>query len=59
VDNLIKLKKLQVVNGALKKIDERFFFLKFFLKSFFWVRKGGWGTSILFQRRFFLRNWDR
>ncbi len=35
----------------------RIFFL--FQKGLFWVRRGGWGNSTLFQRRFFLRDWDR
>jgi len=59
VDNSIKLKELQVENGALRKGHKglQFFFL--FQKGFFWVRRGGWGNSTPFQRRLFLRDWDR
>jgi hypothetical protein len=57
VDNSIKLKELQAVSGVLRKRDEGFLFL--FQKGFFWVRRGGWGNSTPFQRRFFLKDWDR
>jgi hypothetical protein len=53
VDNSIRLKKLQVVNGALRKGDEGLGFFIFFSKKYFWVRRGGWGNSTPFQRRFF------
>ncbi len=58
MDNSIRKKKLQIVNGTLRKRDEglRLFFL--FQKGCFWVRKGGWGNSTPFQRRFFLRDWN-
>jgi hypothetical protein len=29
-------------------------FFSLFQKGFFWVRRGGWGNSTPFQRRFFL-----
>jgi hypothetical protein len=41
VDNSIKLKELQVENGALKKGDEGLQFLFLFQKGFVWVRRGG------------------
>ncbi len=47
MDNSIRLKELQVVNGFLKKGDEGF------QKSFDCVRKGRWGTSTFFQKIFF------
>jgi hypothetical protein len=53
VDNSIILKELQVINGVLRKGDERLRIFFFFQKGFFWVRKGGWGNSTPFQRRFF------
>jgi hypothetical protein len=56
VDNSIRLKELQVVNGALRKKDEGLKFLLLFQKGFFWVRKGGWDNSTLLQRRFFLKD---
>jgi hypothetical protein len=56
--NSIKLKKLQIVNGILRKGDEGLGFLFLFQKGFFWVRRGGWGNSTPFQRRNFLRDWD-
>jgi len=61
VDNSIKLKELQVVNGALRKGGNELGFLFFFLfqKGFFWVKRGGWDSSTPFQRRCFLRDWDR
>jgi len=40
VDNSIRLKKLQVVSGALRKGDEGLKFFFFFQKGFFWVRRG-------------------
>ncbi len=57
MDNSIKLKELRVVSGALRKGDERLRFL--FQKSFFWVRRGGWGNFTPFQKKFLLRDWDR
>jgi hypothetical protein len=53
--NSIKLKELQIVGGALRKEDKglRTFFS--FPKRFFWVRRGGWGNSTPFRRRFFLK----
>ncbi len=54
MDNSIRLKELQVASGALRKGDEGFGFFFFFSKRFFWVRRGGWGNSTPFQRRFFL-----
>jgi hypothetical protein len=59
VDNSIKLKELQAVSGVLRKRDEGLRFLFLFQKGFFWVRRGGWGNSTPFQRRFFLKDWDR
>jgi hypothetical protein len=40
VDNSIRLKELQVVNGTLRKGDKGLRIL-YFQKGFFWVRKGG------------------
>jgi hypothetical protein len=59
MDNSIKLKELQVQNGALRKGDKGLQFLFLFQKGCFWVRKGGWDNSTPFQRRFFLRDWER
>jgi hypothetical protein len=60
VDDSIKLKELQVVSGALKKRDEwlRTTFV-LFQNGFFWVRRGEWGNSTHFQRRFFQRDWEK
>jgi len=55
VDNLIKLKKLQVVNGALKKIDERFFFFKIFFKEFFLGEEGRMGYFHPFSKKVFFK----
>jgi hypothetical protein len=55
MDNSIKLKELQVQNGALRKRDKGLQFLFHFQKGFFWVRKGGWDNSTPFQRRFFFK----
>jgi hypothetical protein len=57
MDNSIRLKKLEVVNGALCKRDERLILI-FFKRVFFSVRRGGWGNSTPFQGRFCLRDWD-
>jgi hypothetical protein len=44
----------------LDKMGMRGFFKKSLLqKGFFGVRRGGWGNSTPFQRRFFLRDWER
>jgi hypothetical protein len=51
VDNSIRLKELQVISGALRERDKRL--------EFFWVKKGGWGNSTPFQRRFLSRDLDR
>ncbi len=59
MDNSIRLKELQVASGALRKRDEGLGFSFLFQKGFFWVRRGGWGNFTPFQRRFFLRDWDR
>jgi len=59
VDNSIRLKELQLVNGVLRKRDKGLAFFIFFQKGFFWVRRGGWGNSTPLQRKFFLRDWDR
>ncbi len=40
MDNSIKLKELQVENGAIRKGDEGLQFLFSFQKGFFWVRRG-------------------
>jgi hypothetical protein len=57
VDNSINLKQLQVVSGALRKGDEGLGSIVFFSERvLFWVRRGGWGNSTPFQRRFFLRD---
>jgi len=53
VDNSIRLKELQDLNGALRERDEGLRFIFFVSKGFFWVRRGGWGNSTPFQRRFF------
>jgi hypothetical protein len=58
VDNSIRLKELQIVNGTLRKRDEGLGFLFLFQKGCFWVRRGRWGNSMLFQRRLFLRDWN-
>ncbi len=57
MDNSIRLKELQVINGALKKRDERLGFSFSFSKGFFWVKKGGWGNSTPFQKEVFLKGW--
>jgi hypothetical protein len=60
MDNSIRLKELQIVSGALRKRDKElgiFFF--FFKRVFVWVRRGGWGNSTLFQRKCFLKDWER
>jgi hypothetical protein len=55
VDNSIKLKKLQVISGALRKGDEGLgTFILFFQKGFFLVRKGGWGKTPFGKRQIFL-----
>ncbi len=56
----LQFKELQVLSEALRKGDKRlrnYFFL--FQKDFFWVRRGGWDNSTPFQRRVFLRDWER
>jgi len=53
------LKELQVVSGALRKGDEGLKKIFFIPEGFFLVRMGGWGNSIPFQRRFFLRDWEK
>jgi hypothetical protein len=58
MDNSITLKELQVVNGAFRKGDEGLGIFHF-SKRFFWVRRGGWGNSILFQIKFSLRDRGR
>jgi len=55
VDNLIKLKELQVVSGVLKKRGQRVNFLFLLQKGFFWVKRGGWGNFTPFQKRFFFK----
>ncbi len=55
MDNSIKLKELQVVNGVLRKGDEGLGFLFLFQKGFL----GEEGRMGSFQRMFFLRDWDR
>jgi hypothetical protein len=40
VDNSIRLKELQVVNGALRKGDKGFKCFFLFQKDFLWVRRG-------------------
>jgi len=41
MDISIRLKELQVVNGALRKGDKGFFFKNLFQKGFFWVKRDG------------------
>jgi len=59
VDNSIRLKELQVISGVLREGDKRLEFFSLFQKGFFWVKKGGWGNSTPFQRRFLSRDLDR
>jgi hypothetical protein len=59
VDNSIKLKELQVVNGVLRKGDKRLGFSFLFQKGFFLGEEEGSGNSTPFQRRFFSKDWDR
>jgi hypothetical protein len=56
VDNSIKLKELQDVNGALRKGEEGFNLFLFFSKGLFLGEKGGWGNSTLSKGGFFLRD---
>jgi hypothetical protein len=58
LDNLIRLKELEVVSGASKKWGRGVRIFSFG-KGFFWVKSGGWGTSTLFQSKFFLKERDR
>jgi hypothetical protein len=55
VDNLIKLKELQVVSGVFKKGGQRVKFSFLFQKGFFWVKRGRWGNSTPFQKMFFFK----
>jgi hypothetical protein len=56
VDNSIKLKELQVVNGVLRKGDNMLGIYFLFPKGFFiWVKRGGWDNFTPFQRRCFLK----
>ncbi len=59
MDNSIRLKELQVVNGALRKRDKGLGFSFSFSKGFFWVRRRRWGNSTPSKRGFVLRDWDR
>jgi hypothetical protein len=59
VDNSIRLKELQIVSGVLRKGEKGLGLVFSFSKGFFWVNKGGCGNFIAFQRRFFLRDWER
>jgi hypothetical protein len=47
VDNSIRLKELQDLNGALRKRDEGLRFLFIFSKGFFWVRRGGGEDGVI------------
>ncbi len=53
MDNSIKLKKLQVLNGAFRKGDEGLRFVFLFQKGFSHVRRRRWDNSTPFQRRCF------
>jgi hypothetical protein len=53
------LKELQVISGALREGDKRLKKNSLFQKGFFWVKKGGWGNSTPFQRRFLSTDLDR
>jgi hypothetical protein len=59
MDNSIRLKELQIINGALRKGDERlgfcFSFVKNYKRVFFVVKKGGWGNPTAFRRKVFLK----
>ncbi len=55
----LELKELQVVSGVFFLKDKGLGIVFSFSKGFFWVSKGGCGNSIAFQRRFFLRDWER
>ncbi len=57
MDNSIRLKKLQVVNGALRKKDKGFKSFFSFSKGFFMGEEGK--IRPLSKEGFFLTNWDR
>jgi len=56
VDNSIRLKELQVVSGAFKKMKQGVRNFILFSKRFFWMRRGRWGNSTLFKQRFFFKD---
>jgi hypothetical protein len=53
VDISIRLKKLQVVSGVLRKGNEGLRIVFSFLNGFFFVRRGGWVIPPLYKRGFF------
>jgi hypothetical protein len=60
VDNSIKLKELQVINGALRKTDERLgTFLFFSKRAFFGSGREDGIIPPLSTRGFLKRDWER
>jgi hypothetical protein len=55
VDNSIKLKKIQIGSGDLRKRDKGLGIFIFFQKGFFGVKRGGWDNSTPFQKEVYFK----